>query len=552
MPTISGENAKNIRASMDVLINIDLDEDHTMTITNDNLISCTVSLRSDLSKWEPTLPASEIEIDAFYTSDMSEYVANIPDGTPVIYSAGYPGDMSPERYFYIDEQVTWQDNVLHIHAADQVSKLEDLDIPPIFFGNNWDGAKATSHGVFRKLYMMILNVIEPEYFLTAGAHIIDHLTVEQEPIEDITSRITSGGFIFPRRTAREFISVVQNWFRWELTSSRWQIESFWPAYVDAGRPTLTWSKPDVKWSINEADVANKKTEVERSEQDYSKYVRKYDSVQASGAKQTPFDSSGALFHNGGIAADYEEFTSFAMFGLRYEDNNTSVFDAVPGGNTGYDIDRCLPRRSEMTDSAEWYEANAYGKYLLDGSAENNSLDPNKSYQWINLTWDAALNNLWNSWKTNGRIDSDAESAELESNCRYFKLNKTEKSSTGSEQTETIELPFALGSTIIYADDAYSGMLFLGISDLIYCVLKRSNKKGSFTWKGDPRMQPRDVFTLNLLDYALLNEDEEAITDESGNELYGGGAADVCTIESITLEHSGGGLSAEISYRIGIC
>ena len=66
------------------------------------------------------------------------------------------------------------------------------------------------------------------------------------------------------------------------------------------------------------------------------------------------------------------------------------------------------------------------------------------------------------------------------------------------------------------------------------------------------MQPRDVFTLQLLDYALLNEDEEAITDESGNELYGGGAADVCTIESITLEHSGGGLSAEISYRMGIC
>lgn len=552
MPTISGENAKNIRASMDVLIEIALDEDHTMTITNDNLISCTVSLRSDLSKWGPTLPASEIEIDAFYTSDMSEYVANIPDGTPVIYSAGYPGDMSPERYFYIDEQVTWQDNVLHIHAVDQVNKLDDLDIPPIFFGNDWDGSSGNSHAVFRKLYIMFLNIIEPEYFLTDGARVIDHLTVETEPLEDTTSRINYQGFIFPRRTAREFISVMQNWFRWELTWSRWQISTFWPTYVDAGRPALTWSKPTAKWSISEADVANKKSEVERSEQDYRKYVRKYDAVQASGAKQTPFDSSGTLFHNGGIATDYEEFTTFATFGLRYEDNDESVFDVVPGGNTGYDIDRCLPRRDEMTDSAEWYEANAYGKYLLDESPEKNSLDPSKTYQWINLTWNTALINLWNSWKTNGQIDSDAESTELESNCRYYRLSKGERSTTGSVQTESIDLPFALGSTIIYPDDeAYSG-LFLKQEDLAYCVIKRSNKKGSFTWKGDPRMQPRDVFTLQRLDYALMNEDEEAITDESGNELYGGGAADVCTIESITLQHSGGGLSAEITYRMGIC
>ena len=380
MPTISGENAKNIRASMDVLIEIDLDGDHTMTITNDNLISCTVSLRSDLSKWGPTLPASEIEIDAFYTSDMSEYVANIPDGTPVIYSAGYPGDMSPERYFYIDEQVTWQDNVLHIHAADQVSKLEDLDIPPIFFGNNWDGQSTDSHGVFRKLYMMFLNVIEPEYFMTNGARLIDHLTVEEEPLEDTTSNINYKGFIFPRRTAREFISMMQNWFRWDLTWSRWQIRTFWPTYVDAGRPALTWSKPTAKWNINEADIANKKAEVERSDQDYRKYVRKYDAVQTSGAKQTPFDSSGTMFHNGGIATDFEEFTTFAAFGLRYENNNASVFDIVPGGNTGYDIDRCLPRRSVMTDSAEWYEANAARRISREQqleSRENISVD--KSY-----------------------------------------------------------------------------------------------------------------------------------------------------------------------------
>jgi hypothetical protein len=61
------------------------------------------------------------------------------------------------------------------------------------------------------------------------------------------------------------------------------------------------------------------------------------------------------------------------------------------------------------------------------------------------------------------------------------------------------------------------------------LFERSNITGKFKWKGDPRMQPRDVFNFHRLD----------------------GTVEQCTIESIVLRHDGGTV-AEISYRKGVC
>lgn len=64
----------------------------------------------------------------------------------------------------------------------------------------------------------------------------------------------------------------------------------------------------------------------------------------------------------------------------------------------------------------------------------------------------------------------------------------------------------------------------------YAVLfDMSNLSGSFTFKGDPRMQPRDVFTFHRLD----------------------GTEETCMIETITLTHEGGGTSAQVTYRKGV-
>ena len=58
---------------------------------------------------------------------------------------------------------------------------------------------------------------------------------------------------------------------------------------------------------------------------------------------------------------------------------------------------------------------------------------------------------------------------------------------------------------------------------------RSPITGSFTWKGDPRMQPRDIIHFRRLD----------------------GTVEDVTIETITLKHAEGGTTAEITYRKGV-
>ena len=61
------------------------------------------------------------------------------------------------------------------------------------------------------------------------------------------------------------------------------------------------------------------------------------------------------------------------------------------------------------------------------------------------------------------------------------------------------------------------------------ALNMSEKRGSFRWKGNPKMQPRDVFNFVHLD----------------------GTTEVCTLETIELTHDGGGTYADISYRVGV-
>lgn len=531
MTTIAAENLKNIRQSMDVLITIELADGTTLTINNANLINCVVSLRSDLSKWEPTLPESEIEINAFFDNDMSEEVANIPDGTPVTYSAGYAGDMSPTRYFYTDEQITWADNVLHIHAVDQVHLLDE-EIPPILFGQEWDGVLAEEttspknqySNVLRKFYSMFCEAIEPYYA------VIDHLVKEEAP-DTTHATLNYQCLIFPRQTAREFVAMMQSWFH--ITFWYSGVDAFWPTYVDAGIPTITWTRPTSKWIIDESDCGNVERKIDRNITNYALNVA---SVSRSGFKTQPYDCSGTLFYNGGIAADYTDYTTYALFGLRYELNDVNAFSTVPGGNTDYDYTRVLPHVDHVVDDPAWYLANAYGKYLLDGSVENNLFYPNPGLSWLNISWDSTMTSLWNSWKTNGYIDNDASSSDLESYCRFYTV--TEKANT----LNIVDTSHAPTGGSMEIDAPYFGEMLIAprrSSVLITTTLprrglvdiaERSNETGSFIWKGNPKIQPRDVFTFHRLDG----------TDED------------CTIENITITHAGGGTTAEITYRKGIC
>ena len=66
----------------------------------------------------------------------------------------------------------------------------------------------------------------------------------------------------------------------------------------------------------------------------------------------------------------------------------------------------------------------------------------------------------------------------------------------------------------------------GYADYISGLFSRSNIKKKFTWKGNPKMMPYDI--------VYLGSDETPYT-----------------VESMTLEHSGGGLTSQIEARKGV-
>lgn len=78
---------------------------------------------------------------------------------------------------------------------------------------------------------------------------------------------------------------------------------------------------------------------------------------------------------------------------------------------------------------------------------------------------------------------------------------------------------------IEIDEIYGNVLrrFTAMYDSIYLSLNTNNKLYSFTWRGDPRLNPRDYISVN------------------GQEM---------TIESINLSHTGGGLTSTIKARKG--
>ena len=98
----------------------------------------------------------------------------------------------------------------------------------------------------------------------------------------------------------------------------------------------------------------------------------------------------------------------------------------------------------------------------------------------------------------------------------------------SSATETITDGKA-GKTLDFASKWDSDFLVeKGLSYLDYAnnLFSRSNIKKKFTWKGNPCMMPFDT-------------------------IYFGSDDTPYTVESMTLEHSGGGLISQIEAREGI-
>lgn len=491
-------------------------------ITNENLIRATVSLRSDLSIINPTLPESEINIEAYQDTDISEAVATIPADTPITYSAGYEGDMSPVRKFYVTGQVTWADNVLSIQGVDAVHFLDQYTLYPIESRSGMNSSSACIEhiwsGCLTVLQQAGIDLTPPEY------------TRILAPGEGRTNIA-----VWKQQTGREFLCNIMWLFHQDLSDkyayhyTNWIANipfKFFPTYVDAGVPTFTDVWPDPKWGIREEDCASVKKITERK----IGKIRFVTTRCEIGGNTNNFKgkSSGDWLKNVGVFYNFDGLVRrFKMVAFNEAGRGEPIISVDKGTQTNITTPvplRALPISNWLfgdkifvNDLPQGWMSGLYGESYLD--------------QYTQIA----------PWTTMGEDNQSAVWA------RLFGANEEPQTATLFtetivESTEMLEVGDGVGDLVEVTSEFIGGTITANgrSSDPqplkeVYprgaaeSLLAKSNITGSFTWKGDPRMQPRDVVEWERLD----------------------GTTTTITLENITLTHEGGGTSAEITYREGV-
>ena len=514
--TIDAENAKQIRKQMDVLIKIEPASGDPIIINNENLIKAVVSLRSDLSIINPTLPESELNVEAYFDDDISETLGEIPNETPITYQAGYTGDMSPVRKFYLAEQITRKSNVIKIHAVDAVHRLEKAPVAAIKVGRTSFNPDSVSESTSPTLgglldaarYLLWSSGVEyeePSYIYLDTKSVLSFLDV----------------LIIDRVSKRKIIADVMNLFHEDYNSGfLYSDRTFWPSYVDAGIPSLKVEKPASIWDIYEEDCADFVTNA---------------SMRLTGIKATlnkanylnfPY-SSGEWILDSGAFIDYpSDYCGDARFYCTYTKGGQTRTFVVGSALDG--IYYAVARLGLAFVGNKKFSAQLLlGKNVEKGPIVNTRQSVEYEVNTQVMPWSSEQENLWDNY-----VDEtgEVESVELAGRCHFHDKQEYTKMYGSNGNVELVDSPSMWGQLITYGKSSDQTPVEAFPAGAYNSLLQRSNITGSFTWKGDPRMQPRDVFTFHRLD----------------------GTEEDCTLENITITHEKGGTIAEITYRKGIC
>lgn len=505
-------------------------------ITNENLIKATVSLRSDLSIIDPTLPESEINIEVYQDTDISEAVANIPEDTPITYRAGYPGDMSPERKFYVTGQVTWADNVLTIQGVDAV---HFLDTPQEMLGFEGWGYLTDSNTTLSDLYYAVDSALKNSGISAYSRNYVSFYRGENDEITRARSISAAG------RTFRDFIAQLMQLIHIdnipEAYFSSTMKGSYWLTYVDAGRPTLTGTvKPGPKWTIDEGDCGNINKAVNPTVSTI--VVNNVDTAaggvigEHSAALESHLEVGTIEWLKGqGAFVKLDEGAYRIAYGLGRDDGVTPVFESeyvlpiLPANSRG-SVEEIAPNLGSgygllFTNETQqkFYEtrnATIYTQVVPWSCYYGNNME----YRWRSQA------SAWAGLVAQGIIAPDAETFQLKVFGNRAILSENQTVYKSGKTGITAEIQTGWIGRIAFCTSSWTPAVENALPDYGYrSLFDKSPVTASFTWKGDPRIQPRDVFTWHRLD----GTDEE------------------WTFENITLTHEGGGTLAEITARKGI-
>lgn len=484
-----------------------------LAFDNNDLLSVNLNLRADLKAIDPSLPESEIEIRAHYPQDISALMATVKDGQPITYKAGYDGDMSETRKFYLDGQATWEKNVLTIKGVDSVGRL-DKEIFPFFIGQGYvpDGRyTSVSNNAFMHLYVAFCDVLE-----LGGVEFINR----EEYLAGIDSNINGSSeyyqnSLIKRQPIRDVIANFMNVIRFTFAEGKYNgTTSFWPLFVDAGRPVVSWTRPGIRWNIYERDCGDMIVNVDRK---IGTLTAIGATVKKTGESWLDIAGMSTAFKEGGVARTYNEYAERHQWKIK--DSTSFLFTSTFGA-------------PDMPLKSRW---NGYvqrcGRALYDSGTEKNKEIIDVSDMITSFKdWNENMASQWNTAISDGIITSTDTTMDLKGKWCGFIYEEKNIYAVGSPNGADIAASKTGWPGIVVTQQS-NGLTKdrllpeLGLKNIV----NRSTETGSFTWKGDPRMQPRDFFNFHRLD----------------------GNVEVCTIESIDLKHEKGGTVATISYRKGM-
>lgn len=433
---------------------------------NSCIKSCTLNLRAVNTQLDnPALEASEISLEVKDLINSTAY-QNLPEDTRIYYSAGYAGDMSEPRCFYLNDVVQKSyEGYLSFSGYDATGFLDDEFYGDLQFFKRNSGIKSYA-----------------TYLSDLISKTLDYKGIKfaKKTHNDLAARADAAGeYVYVSEgTVRDRIAEAVNVFR--TPDGGYNNSGVYYDYVDAGYPFFAahMDQVDSIYSFSKANLNIGNVNYNIPSYMISSWNREF---------ERPF---GSLRME---ASGFEDMVSSKLLeerkvkkGSRFWvelDELLCAFSENLSSEAKY-IDEFI--RGSGTISNLSYYSFGPKKFKMTAAAANTS---QKLYGWFFNVYDAT-------------------------GSPYIKKG------TGSDK---ITLPEFVGDIACLKDPGDTERKWV-FKNCIDNIAQRSNKLYTFTWRGDPRMQPRDVITAR------------------GIEM---------TVESLTLEHlEGGGFSSTVVARGG--
>lgn len=204
---------------------------------NDNLLSANLDLRSVGTEIGGELEVSSIDIQAVEENFDADIIGRIPQGAPIWYAAGYSGDMSEKRTFYLSEKLSWDDKVLSVRGQDASMLLDNVEIAVDC--DNYNSGWYMDHVIGKRIRAALASITYEE--------------VGTPPVKEAEGLQV---ILYEAKAARSIISEYTGVFR--------DADYFRVTYVDAGRPMLTFGPVGKQWSIYADEISEFDTIIERN------------------------------------------------------------------------------------------------------------------------------------------------------------------------------------------------------------------------------------------------------------------------------------------------